>query len=330
MIDAFNRDLPFDQFTVEQFVGDLLPGAALDQRIATGFHRNTLTNKEGGADQQEDRDKQLVDRTNTTGAVWLGLTVGCAQCHAHKYDPISHREYYQLYAFFNAADEQGISVATATQLEEHARLKAVHDVARQPSAEAVKQYREATPADALVALEQTEMVDPELQKLEAALAKFDAAGPKPPPHQPMILIESAKPSPTHRHVRGDFPRLGTEVRPAALSALNPLKVGTGSTENERPSTAASRPNRLDLAKWLVSESNPLTRRVAVNRIWQHLFGRGLVDPPDDFGVQGSQPSHPELLDWLATELPRHGWSRKEMIRLIATSATYRQSSRTRT
>ncbi|MBC8116680.1 MAG: PSD1 domain-containing protein, partial [Candidatus Saccharimonas sp.] len=331
VIDAFNRDLPFDQFTVEQLAGDLLPGATLDQRIATGFHRNTLTNKEGGADKKEDRDKQLVDRTNTTGAVWLGLTVGCAQCHSHKYDPISHREYYQLYAFFNAADEQDISVATAAQLEEYARLKAVHDVARQPLAEAVRQYREANPADALVALEQKkkEKVDPELQKLEAALAKFDAAGPKPPAALAMILSEIAKPSPTNIHLRGDFLRPGAEVQPAGLSVLNPLEAIAGSSASERPSATASRPNRLDLAKWIVDEANPLTRRVAVNRIWQHLFGRGLVDPPDDFGLQGAKPTHPELLDWLATELPRRGWSRKEMIRLIATSATYRQSSRTR-
>ncbi len=331
VIEAFNRDLPFDQFTVEQLAGDLLPGATLDQRIATGFHRNTLTNKEGGADKKEDRDKQLVDRTNTTGAVWLGLTVGCAQCHSHKYDPISHREYYQLYAFFNAAIEQDIPVATAAQLEQHARLKAVHDVARQPLAEAVRQYLEAKPADALAALnpKDKEKLDPELQKREAALAKFDAAGPKPPADLAMILSESAKPSPTNIHVRGDFLRPGAEVQPAGLSVLNPLKVGGASSEGERPSAAGSRPNRLDLARWIVDESNPLTRRVAVNRIWQHLFGRGLVDPPDDFGTQGARSSHPELLDWLAAELPRRGWSRKELIRLIATSATYRQSSRTR-
>ena len=332
VIDAFNRDLPFDQFTVEQLAGDLLPGATLDQRIATGFHRNTLTNKEGGADKKEDRDKQLVDRTNTTGAAWLGLTVGCAQCHSHKYDPISHREYYQLYAFFNAADEQDIPVATAAQLEQHARLKAIQDVSRQPLLNAVVRYRETTPADALSVLEpkdKQDKADPELQKLEAALAKFDAAGPKPPAELAMVLSESAKPSPTNIHVRGDFLRLGAEVQPAGLSALNPLKVGSGSTASERSSAAASRPNRLDLARWIVDESNPLTRRVAVNRIWQHLFGRGLVDPPDDFGLQGAKPSHPDLLDWLATELPRRGWSRKEIIRLIATSAAYRQSSRTR-
>ena len=331
VIDAFNRDLPFDQFTIEQLAGDLLPDATLEQRIATGFHRNTLTNKEGGADKKEDRDKQLVDRTNTTGAVWLGLTVGCAQCHSHKYDPISHREYYQLYAFFNAAVEQDIPVATAAQLEQYTGLKAAHDVARRPLAEAVRQYREAMPADALAALGQKkkEELDPELQKLEAALAKFDAAGPKPSPHQAMILSENPKPSPTNIHIRGDFLRLGAEVQPAALSVLNPLNAKASSSASELPSALASRPNRLDLAKWIVDEANPLTRRVAVNRIWQHLFGRGIVDPPDDFGTQGAKPSHPELLDWLATELPRRGWSRKEMIRLIVTSATYRQSSRTR-
>lgn len=327
VIDAFNRDVPFDRFTVEQLAGDLLPGATLDQRIATGFHRNTLTNKEGGADKKEDRDKQLVDRTNTTGAVWLGLTVGCAQCHTHKYDPITNREYYQLYAFFNSAEEQDVPAPTATQLEQYARLKPLHDVARRPLVEALESHRATLPADALTVLEQKtakgkkdakDSGDPELQRLEAELAKLDTAGPKAPSTLAMILAESAKPPTTHIHVRGDFLRPGVEVQPAVLSVLNPLQ-----REGD------SRPTRLDLAKWIVDEANPLTRRVAVNRIWQHLLGRGIVDPPDDFGTQGAAPSHPELLDWLASELSRRGWSRKQMIRLIATSATYRQSSRTR-
>lgn len=328
VIDAINRDLPFDQFTIEQLAGDLLPAATLDQKIATGFHRNTLTNKEGGADKKEDRDKQLVDRTNTTGAVWLGLTVGCAQCHSHKYDPISQREYFQLYAFFNAAVEQDISAAPVDQVERYARLKAQHDLARLPLVEAVRVYREGMPANALDAVLQKEQADPELKRLEAALTKFDADGPKPPPQLAMVLIESPKPSPTHVHLRGDFLQLGAEVQPATPSFLH--SVGKNSLSNEPGNIQkTSRLNRLDLARWIVDESNPLTRRVAVNRIWQHLFGRGLVDPPDDFGTQGSLPSHPELLDWLANELPRRGWSRKEMIRLIATSATYRQTSRTR-
>src|SRR5688572_17419008 len=120
VIEAYNADLPFDQFTVEQLAGDLLPNATIGQRLATGFHRQTLTNREGGIDKKEDRDKQLVDRTNTTGAVWMGLTVGCAQCHTHKYDPISQREYYQLYAFFNAADEADIPAPTSDETSRYA------------------------------------------------------------------------------------------------------------------------------------------------------------------------------------------------------------------
>jgi cytochrome c553 len=141
VIAALNSDLPFDQFTIEQLAGDLLPDATPDQRIATGFHRQTLTNREGGIDKKEDRDKQLVDRTNTTGAVWMGLTVGCAQCHTHKYDPISQREYYQLYAFFDAAEEADIPAPTEYEVIRYAARQAEHEQRRRPLAEAVDVYR---------------------------------------------------------------------------------------------------------------------------------------------------------------------------------------------
>ncbi len=247
VIDAINDDLPFDQFTIQQLAGDLLPNATPQQRIATAFHRNTLHNSAGGADAEEFRTKTVKDRTAVTGAVWMGLTLNCCECHTHKYDPISHREYYRFYGFFNNAD--------------HAQEGDV----------------------------------PTIQAADRA---------------------------TRVHKRGNFLDLGVEVEPGVPAFLPELKSGK------------SRPDRLDLAQWLVSPEHPLTARVAVNHVWQHLFGQGLVPTPENFGRKGEPPPQPELLDWLAAEfsgLPGgkesiNAWSRKSLIRSIVTSAVYRQSS----
>lgn len=313
VIEAVNRDLPFDQFTIEQLAGDLLPNATLDQQIATGFHRQTLTNREGGADPREDRAKQLVDRTNTTGAVWLGLTVNCAQCHSHKYDPISQREYFQLYAFFEQAVEADIPAPTPWEQERYAQQLAAYQGRREPLA--------AQQAAIRAAVERTEAEGPveasaavHLVEVSAALARLDAQAPKPPSSKAMVLTAATSPPVTRIHRRGDFLQLGDEVQPDTIRVIPPRLSSEGL------------PNRLDLARWIVAPDNPLTRRVAVNRIWQHLFGRGLVDPPDDFGVRGSPPTHPALLDWLAEEFLYRQWSRKSLIRLIVTSATYQRSS----
>ncbi|MBN8419190.1 MAG: PSD1 domain-containing protein [Verrucomicrobia bacterium] len=245
VIRAFNTDLPYDQFTIEQIAGDLLPQATPEQITATGFHRNAALNTEAGVDKEEARYQNLVDRVNTTGRVWMGLTVGCAQCHTHKYDPITIRDYYSFYAFFDNTVDR-----------DDAKTKA------QALAEADKDRRQ-----------------------------------------------------TYVHLAGDYTRHGPDVIPASLSALPPMA---------KP--VQPEPGRLDLARWLVSPQHPLTSRVAVNHIWSKLFGFGLVRTPDDFGTAGESPSHPELLDWLASEFMRNGWSRKQLIKLIVMSATYRQSS----
>lgn len=255
VIRSHNADQPFDEFTVWQIAGDLVAESlpretGVDPRIAAGFHRMTLSNHEDGVDAAEFEARARVDRVATTGVAWLGLTLGCAECHSHKYDPISQREFYQIYAFFQAADEQDVTV--------------------EPWGTAYS------------------------------------------------FRERAEPPATHVHVRGDFLRRGEEVRPGFLSAVADL-----SRRAEAPA------NRLDLAHWLASADNPLTARVAANQIWLHLFGRGLVATPEDFGVRGEPPSHPELLDWLALEFQRTGWSRKALIRRVVTSATYRQSSHAR-
>jgi hypothetical protein len=246
VIDAFNRDLPFDQFTIQQLAGDLLPKAKNDEFIAAGFHRHTLWNSAASADKEEFRTRAISDRAETTAAVWMGLTLGCAKCHSHKYDPIAQREYYQLYAFFNNTDN--------------------HD-----------------------------------------MALSDTKG--------KIMTLRAAPRKSHVHLRGNFLHKGLEVSPDTPTFLPPLKK------------SAEVPDRLDLARWLVEPRHPLTARVAVNHFWQHLFGQGLVRSPENFGVNGEPPSHPELLDWLASEFVRLKWSRKAMLRAIVMTDAYRQSSR---
>ncbi|QDU62099.1 Planctomycete cytochrome C [Planctomycetes bacterium Pan216] len=537
VINAINSDLPYDQFTVEQIAGDLLPDPTLDQKVATGFHRNTLTNREGGIDREEDRVKNTVDRANTTGTVWMGLTVGCAQCHSHKYDPITQREYYGFYAFFNSMDEKDIAAPLSSETQAYQQALAAWQPKHQQAVARVKEFERELPArqaawesktqsegglkgwdlldptgalssggatltklddgsmlasgprpkvdeytlvarmpgkritalrvevlpddklpakgpgradhgnlvlselklstapssdplkaskvefsaasasheqakyfakhaidgknntgwaiadpkknfhrphtltavvkkpmevdgglvtlrlkqfypdhsigrfrvfvtetdpneipslasDQVIAAFETpakersaeqakvlaayyRTVDPEMVKRTKALAAVTNAKPKAPPTKAQSLVERAKPRTTNVHVRGDFLRKGDEVIPHTPASLPPL------------SPRASQPDRLDLAQWIANPDNPLTARVAVNRVWKHLFGRGLVRTVEDFGTQGDDPSHPELLDWLAQRYPELDWSRKRLIKLIVTSATYRQSSKYR-
>ena len=533
VIRSLNRDQPFDQFTIEQIAGDLLPNATAEQKLATGFQRQTLTNKEGGVDQEEFRRKAVVDRVGTLGTVWLGVTLACAECHAHKYDPFSQRDFYQLYAFFNDASERdlpapqppelarydaakrawdteaarlksdladhlknvlparviawedtlkkslapwtpleprkltsaggatlkahgdriievtGTNAATDTYTVEIAtelkgvtgfRLEAFPDtgktktvgrsargnfvlsefsvkllakdgapraVALQNASSdfaqgkytaahaidgnsetgwavapqtnqahaAVFETREplAVPAgarliftldqrngtahtlarfrlsattsprplkadttpDALVTIlalpaarrtaPQNEQLhqyyrdefDPDFRKLNDRIAQHAAQQPKPPATTAAVLLKEEKGRKTHVHVRGDFLRPGGEVTPDTPGVLPPLTA------------RGPRPDRFDLARWLVDPAHPLTARVTANQHWTHLFGRALVKTENDFGTRGERASHPELLDWLATELPRLGWSRKAFLKLIVTSATYRQISDSR-
>jgi hypothetical protein len=235
VIQAVNNDMPYDEFTIQQIAGDLT-----DAPAGTGFHRNAALNTEAGVDKEEARYQNLVDRVNTTARVWMGLTIGCAQCHTHKYDPITIRDYYSFYAFFDNTEDR-----------DDAKTKA-----------------------------------------------------------PLLAEVSKDRRQTYVHLAGDYTRRGPDVMPVTLSAL-PAQAGN---------------TRLELAKWIVSPQNPLTARVAVNHLWSKLFGYGLVRTPDDFGTSGEAPSHPELLDWLATDFMRHGWSRKQLIKRIVMSETYRLAS----
>lgn len=301
VIQAINGDMPFDQFTREQLAGDLLENATLGQKTATGLHRNTLTNKEGGVDQEEFRCQAVVDRVNTTATIWLGLTVACAECHDHKYDPISQKEYYRLFAFFNNADEKDLAAPFPDELAAYESALARWQKAR---------------ARLLAELDNGPD-DSEASARKEALAAHDKTKPSYPPSKVRTLARAEKARATHIHERGDFLRPGRQVQPGTPAVLHAFQ---GNPENA---------DRLALADWLLDPANPLTARVTVNRLWQHLFGRGLVRTPDDFGSRGEPPTHPELLDWLAAEFIQRGWSRRDMIRLIVTSNTYRQSSRHR-
>lgn len=485
VIQAINSDMPFDQFTIEQLAGDLLPSPTESQRIATGFHRNTPHQTEGGSDPEQYRVERTKNRTDTTGAVWLGLTVGCAQCHSHKFDPISHEEYYQLYAFFNNADEPTISLTpdekTTSDIkrlnqavkdlnqklaEEKRREKAVQakqqaidwstvkfekfnsqggarlaqssenvilargknpsqDVYRLgfESTRPIKSLRLETLTDPSLpqkgpgragngnfVLAELQVIsngkpvkivaasadhsqkgwnivdafDGSLQtgwginvqggelnvnrtalfslekpitgKIELVMTTYEqgngynigkfrfATSNQTPTNiasqvkvfeaelkakqnelrnaqrkviRTLGMSERAKPRESYIQIRGDFLDKGKLVSPATFSVLPPLK----------PQSRLA--NRLDLAKWITSASNPLTPRVVANRIWQQMFGLGLVETENDFGYQGSLPTHPALLDFLATDLIKNGWKMKRMYKQIAMSATYQQSSKFR-
>ena len=505
VIGAVNRDMPFDQFTIEQLAGDLLPEPDLDQLIATGFHRNTLVNQEGGSDREQFRNEAVVDRVNTTGAVWLGLTVGCAQCHNHKFDPLTQQDYYQLFAFFNSqldangvapvvqvarsrdqdklqsldktiaaaqaaldeyeaqqdaargpdekkqgkvdwqivnsitassasgaqfesledgswivsgdnGDEDIYSLAftrpasmkritgvrletlthptlpqggpgragngnfvlnevqlsdTAAQQAEWLHATADHSQENYPVTAAidgdassgwainVKQGRMnvkrtatfvskpfAATEDAKLTLRlefgsqppkynigrfrisvtdaahaDLDLPDPRRAELEKQLKQAQEARSKFAKRLPstMVMRDLDEPRETHIHIRGDFLRKGDVVRPNVPDVLPDL-------EDESKDQLA---NRLDLAEWLVDSRNPLTARVTVNRIWGRLFGVGLVETENDFGMQSVPPTHPQLLDWLARELQNGDWSLKRLHRTILLSSVYRQSSRHR-
>lgn len=304
LIDALNSGMPFDQFTVEQLAGDMLPEATLRQQIATGFCRNHRINSEGGSIPAEWAVEYVVDRVDTLATVWLGLTIGCARCHDHKYDPITQREYYELFAYFNNVPEWGLGPNNGN----------------------------SPPFIKLPAswphLEESEdrLIPP--QPYELVTTQTSVVRPKPGNAQTvMVMSELPQPRATYLLRRGQYDQPATDelltpAIPAILAGL-PNRQSNGGQNHQ---AVEGRENRLSLARWLVSDSNPLTARVITNRYWQHFFGVGLVKTSENFGVQGERPSHPDLLDWLAREFVTREWDPKALHRCLVTSATYRQSS----
>lgn len=344
VIDALNADMPFDRFTIEQLAGDLLPKATESQKIATGFHRNTQINQEGGIDKEQFRIDSVFDRVATTGSVWLGLTIGCAQCHDHKFDPIAHKEYYQMFAFLNNQDEPELKVYDP-KVDVKALAADFKDVESRLKTMVKERYAEVTEWEKDMAKGFREKLTAPVKKaLAKPVAKRSLADNLElysvfvPRNDPLYILndrfkeldtqlnkgtttlvmkELPQPRKTTVFIKGDFTRPDVEVRPGTPAVLHPFE------------TTSKQPNRLDLAKWITSPKNPLTARVIVNRVWQQYFGRGIVETENDFGSQGTLPSHPELLDWLATEFMAKRWSLKELHKLIVTSKTYRQSSTNR-
>lgn len=353
VVQAFNENLPFDEFTIWQLAGDLLPEATPEQIMATAFLRNHPINGEGGRIPEENRIDYVLDMTDTVGTAWLGLTLSCARCHDHKFDPISQREYYAFSAYFNQTEVDGsggnpktLPVLDLSTAEQHARMEA--EQAQVPALAAIVDE-----------IELTVFPRPEgepASKSPKVLA-FDATvlGPLDGPASKRgsnslrrILTIAAVNEPAYRTALSDLIEV-VAAREAVAAEMVKIMVMADLPEpratyvlnrglySERaepvlPGVPASLPslpsgspeNRLALAEWIVAEENPLTARVIVNRYWQMLFGMGLVKTPEDFGVQGEIPPQAELLDWLASEFQANGWNVKALLRTIVTSATYRQ------
>ena len=322
VIKAFNSNKPFDRMTLEQVAGDLLPDATEETRIATAFHRNTMTNNEGGTIDEEFRNAAVVDRVNTTMAVWMGTTIACAQCHDHKYDPLSQADFFRLFAFFNntqdadKADESPtLPIESPEQGRRRADLKEQVERAERSLDAPLGPHAEALKADLeRYFLDAGEIVRKPARDRLAALKK-QLADLKPETTVPILreLAGEARRK-TKIQMRGNFLDLGDEVTEGVPEAIFPL-----------PPNAPR--DRLTLARWLISPDNPLTARVVANRYWEQIFGAGLVPTSEEFGSQGEPPTHPELLDWLATELVAQHWDLKRFLRLLVTSSTYRQSSK---
>lgn len=330
VIRSFNQNLPYDDFVKYQLAGDLYPEPTHDQLIASGFNRLHLIIDRGTALPEESFTRNVIDRVTAVGTAFMGLTVQCAVCHDHKYDPITSKDFYQLFAFFNNLDgepetggRQGtdfqrglqppyVSLADESQLAKLAEfdrriekatteVKKIEKLANEAADEAQKKSLDAE-------LDQSKAAQKKIQDERQA---FELTIP-----MAMVMKEKADPRPAHMLVRGAYDKLGDEVQRDSPAFLPPMKETEGLK------------SRMDLADWFVSADNPLTARVAVNRWWQQLFGVGIVKTAEDFGARGEFPSHPALLDYLAVSLIESDWNVKALIKQIVMSETYQQSSHT--
>jgi len=323
VIKSFNANKPFDRFTIEQIAGDLLDDADEDTEVATAFHRNTMTNNEGGTTDEEFRNAAVVDRVNTTMSVWMGTTMACAQCHTHKYDPFPQTEYFRVFAFFNNTEDadrpdEAPVLDFSSPAEKKQRKELQAEIAKIEARLAATNQPLPFPSKAG---EQTSPPPPEFAP-ETATSKADHDRLKKVKKELEALrvntvpvmheLTGDKRRKTFVEFRGNYLALGDEVTPAVPAVFQPLPPGPL--------------NRLSLARWLMDENNPLTARVIANRFWEQIFGIGIVRTCEDFGTQGDRPTHPELLDWLATELVAEHWDIKQFLKLLVTSATYCQSS----
>ena len=331
---ALNDNLPLDDFLTWQLAGDLLPNPTLAQRVATGFVRMNPSTAEGGVIPAEFQAKNNFDRTETLGTVLLGMSLICARCHSHKYDPVPQTEYYRLLAFFNSTAENPLDGNSYTYgpvmkaPRDYAAWTAWRDLesARDDLLTSAKAAAELSAADAqkwegsnhkhrlaMVADPRGPFANTPLQK-EAAEIVQRIAQAEAEFTTTLVAQELAKPRTTRELKRGEYNLpIGDPLQPGILTVM-------GAFPDDAPR------NRLGLARWLTAREHPLVARVLVNQFWLRTFGKGLVRTPEDFGLQGQQATHPKLLDWLAVELHDSGWNLKHMLRLMVTSRTFRQNS----
>lgn len=276
VIHAFNQNYSFDRFLTWQLAGDLLPEKNLEALLSTGFNRNHKITQEGGVIDEEYRIEYVTDRTNTFGKAFLGLTFECAKCHDHKYDPISQKDYYSTFAFFDKVPEKGLFGTFDVSFADPPNMK---------------------------------ITDETVKEILTFINKKDSNAVTV-----MVMADSVGIRDTHVLNRGNYDAKGDIVSfnvPKAIMEFD---------------TTRFEANRMGLSKWLLSDNNPLTSRVFVNRIWQEFFGRGIVKTAGDFGMQGDLPTHPQLLDWMAVDFREHGWDIKRLVKKIVMSATYGQST----
>ena len=332
VVKAFNQNLPLDDFITWQLAGDLLEDSTLEQQVATGFVRLNPTTGEGGAIPAEFQVKNNFDRTETLGTVLLGMSLTCARCHTHKYDPIPQTEYYRLLAFFNSTAETpmdgnkyeyGPVVKAPKDTDgwntwsalEQSKADLIGRAGEKFSRDLTDEWRNASSAEKLKLIANNDgvLAGSELQKAAVDLVARIQEEEKGFTTT-LVAQDLTEPRVTQVLSRGEYD----------LPVGEPLQPGTLSVMGAFPAEAPR--NRLGLAQWLTSDNHPLTSRVLINRVWQQVFGYGLVRTPEDFGLQGQQPTHPELLDWLAVELQHSGWDLKHMLRLMVLSRTFQQSS----
>ncbi len=364
VVQAINQNMPYDQFTVEQLAGDLLPDATRDQRLASGFHRNNMHNGEGGRIAEETRVENVFDRVESTATVWLGSTFTCCRCHDHKYDPFTLQDYFGFYDIFNQMSESGSGgggqmapVLDYSTPEEEERLTAsqrgVDESSRDVEAFELKKFPRAEgapltesaaatlPGNLPAYIARTAPVNRGVSQLVEAIHYFEADGNDPEYVKVLQTLldrvrvrDDARSSISKVLImdqvsvpRDTFVLIkGSYDKPTTTKVMGALPASLVSSRDSKSIASDGRLNRLDLARWLVSAENPLTARVTVNRFWQSFFGVGLVKTTEDFGLQGEKPSFPELLDWLATDFVQKGWNVKSLHKTIVMSETYQQSS----
>jgi hypothetical protein len=302
VIDSFNEDKPYDRFVREQVAGDEIAPENNELLIAAGLHRlGAVRRNAGNQEVASSRNEVLTERTDVIGSAFLGLTVGCARCHDHMFDPIRQRDYYRLQAFLAATQENNIVLATETEQE---AWKALVKEKEGEIKELNKQLDELT--------------GEEKGKLHQKIRNLEVSLPDPLPTIATIKDDYENQTPIHVLERGDYTKKKDQVGPRVLGVLLP----DGAPELD----AYRKDLRIRLADWLTAPEHPLTARVMVNRIWLNHFGQGIVNTPNDFGFNGDRPSHPELLDFLANEFVANGWHAKPIHRMILLSKTYRQAA----